>query len=113
MKWRKRTLDEIADMICGNGEGSPFIYRSSSYITRFFQDADTDHVHDGSTRYAWVASILEQMLAEPHPDAQTPAASFCRVIATLMDLADAVGEDRDRAADLNHSAPDNTAQNFK
>ena len=54
MKLRKRTLDEIADMICGNGEGTPFVYRSSSYITRFFQDADTDFVHDGSTRYAWV-----------------------------------------------------------
>jgi hypothetical protein len=49
MKWRRRTLDEIADMICGNGEGSPFIYRSSSYITRFFQDADTDW--RGTRRY--------------------------------------------------------------
>jgi hypothetical protein len=100
MKWRKRTLDEIADMICGNGEGAPFVYRSSSYLTRFFQDADTDYTHDGSTRYAWVASVLEQMLAEPHPDAQTPPATFCRVIATLMDVADAVGEDGDRAAAL-------------
>jgi hypothetical protein len=100
MKWRKRTLDEVADMICGNGEGSPFVYRSGSYITRFFQDADTDYVHDGSTRYAWVSLVLEKILAEPHPDAQTPPASFCRVIATLMDLGDAVGEDRDRAAAL-------------
>jgi hypothetical protein len=100
MKWRKRTLDEVADMICGNGEGTPFVYRSSSYITRFFQDADTDFVHDGSTRYAWVASVLEQILAEPHSDAQTPPASFCRVIATLMDVADAVGEDQDRSSAL-------------
>jgi hypothetical protein len=100
MKWKKRTLDEIANMICGNGEGSLFVYRSSSYITRFFQDADTDYVHDGSTRYAWVASVLEQLLAEPHPDAQTPPSSFCRVIGTLMDGGDAVGEDRDRAAAL-------------
>jgi hypothetical protein len=100
MKWRKRTLDEIADMICGNGENSPFIYRSSSYLTRFFQDADTDHVHDGSTRYTWAASVLEQILADPHPDARTPPASFCAVIATLMDAGNAVGEDRDRAAAL-------------
>jgi hypothetical protein len=100
MKWRKRTLDEIADMICGNGEGSPFVYRSSSFLTRFFQDADTDYTHDGSTRYAWVASVLERILAEPHPDAQTPPASFCRVIATLMDAADAVRGDCDRAAAL-------------
>jgi hypothetical protein len=100
MKWRQRTLDEIADMICGNGEGSPFVYRSSSYLTRFFQDADTDYAHDGSTRYAWVATVLERILAEPHTDAQTPPASFCQVIATLMDVGDTVGEDRGRIAAL-------------
>lgn len=100
MKWRKRTLDEIADMICGNGENPPFVYRSSSYITRFFQDADTDFAHDGSTRYAWVSSVLEEILEEPHPDAQTPPAPFCRVIATLMDVADATGNDPDRSAAL-------------
>lgn len=85
MKWRQRTLDEIADMICGNGEGTPFVYRSSSYITRFFRDADTDFAHDGSTRAAWVSGALEQILGEPHPDAQTPPPTFCRVVATLMD----------------------------
>jgi hypothetical protein len=100
MKLRKRTLDEIADMICGNGEGTPFVYRSSSYITRFFQDADTDFVHDGSTRYAWVSSVLEQILAESHPDAQTPPAAFCRVVATLMDVGDATNEGPDRKGAL-------------
>lgn len=100
MKWRQRTLDEIADMICGNGEGTPFVYRSSSYITRFFRDADTDFAHDGSTRAAWVSSVLEQILAEPHPDAQTPPPTFCRVIATLMDLGDATDGDPDRTAAL-------------
>lgn len=100
MKWKKRTLDEIADMVCGNGEGSPFVYRSSFYLTRFFQDADTDYVHDGSTRYIWVASVLEKLLAEPHADAQMPPPSFCRVIATLMDIADAVDGDQDRLAAL-------------
>jgi hypothetical protein len=89
MKWRQRTLDEIADLICGNGEGTPFFYRSSSYITRFFRDADTDFAHDGSTRAAWVSGVLEHILAEPHADAQTPPSTFCRVIATLMDVGDA------------------------
>ena len=87
-------------MICGNGEGSPFIYRSSSYITRFFQDADTDYVHDGSTRYAWVSSILEQVLAEPHTDAQTPPPTFCRIITTLMDMGDAANGDPERKTAL-------------
>lgn len=62
MKWKQRTLDELADMICGNGVGTPFVYRSSSYITRFFRDADTDFAHDGSTRAAWVSAVLEQFL---------------------------------------------------
>jgi hypothetical protein len=100
MKWRQRTLDEIADMICGNGEGVPFVYRSSSYITRFFRDADTDFAHDGSTRAAWISSVLEQILAEPHPDAQTPPPTFCRVIATLMDVGDATDGDPDRTTAL-------------
>jgi hypothetical protein len=100
MKWRQRTLDEIADMICGNGESVPFVYRSSSFITRFFRDADTDFAHDGSTRAAWVSSVLEQILAEPHRDAQTPSPTFCRVIETLMDVGDATDGDADRAIAL-------------
>lgn len=60
MKWKERTLDEIAELICGNGppETTFFPYRSSSYITRFFRDADTDYVHDGSTRSRWVSKSL-------------------------------------------------------
>jgi hypothetical protein len=100
MKWRQRTLDEIADLICGNGEGTPFVYRSSSYITRFFRDADTDFAHDGSTRAAWVSGVLKQILAEPHADAQTPPPTFCRVIATLMDVGDTTDGDPDRTAAL-------------
>jgi hypothetical protein len=100
MKWRQRTLDEIADMICGNGEGVPFVYRSSSYITRLFRDADTDFQHDGSTRAAWVSGVLEQILAEPHRDAQTPPPTFCRVIATLMDVGDTNERDPDRSIAL-------------
>ena len=100
MKWRQRTLDEIADMICGNGEGAPFVYRSSYYITRFFKDADTEFVHDRSSRSPWVSSVLEKILAEPHRDAQTPPAAICRVISTLMDIGDEVGGDVGRTAAL-------------
>ena len=51
MKLRRRTVTEIADMICGNEEAGPYFrYRSSSYLTEFFADADTDHEHDGGTR---------------------------------------------------------------
>lgn len=45
MVFKQRTLMQIADMICGNaneGQESFFRYRSSSYLTEFFQDCETD-----------------------------------------------------------------------
>lgn len=57
-----------------------------------FQDAGTHHAHDGSTRSCWVASTLDEILAEPHPDMQTPSPAFCRVIVTLMDTGDGFNE---------------------
>lgn len=92
----------IADMICGNykAEESLFVYRSSSYLTQFFQDCDTDYVHDGSTRNYWVADTLRRIIAEPHPNAQTPPATFSLVIQTLMDSADALNEGSDRPGAL-------------
>ena len=100
MKFRRRTLDELADMICGNfpAESSSFPYRSSSYITRFFQDADTDFEHDGSTRAWWVANTLDEILNEPSRDANTAPDTFIRVISTLMDKGDATNEGSDRSA---------------
>lgn len=103
MQFKDRTIMALADMICGNFEEkkdpqkkSFFVYRSSSYLTRFFRDCDTEYVHDGSTRNYWVADALRQILAEPHPNAQTPPATFCRVIKTLMDPADALNEGPER-----------------
>lgn len=89
-------------MICGNPrpEEGFFVYRSSSYLTRFFQDCDTEHVHDGSTRNQWVSDTLRQILAEPHPDAWTPPIAFSHVIRALMDPADAQQEGSDRQGAL-------------
>jgi hypothetical protein len=70
MQFKQRTLMQIADMICGNfvADKSLFVYRSSSSrLTEFFMDCDTDYVHDGSTRQAWVAEALRSILAEPQP----------------------------------------------
>jgi hypothetical protein len=102
MKWRDRTIEEIAEMICipQGTIGSFFVYRSSSHITRFFRDADTDYVHDGSSRAAWAADTLRKILDEPHPNAQTPPDTFCRVIRTLMDPGDAINEGPDREGAL-------------
>ena len=69
MEFKERTLTQIADMICGNFEtGETFFrYRSSSYLTEFFKDCETDYRHDGSTRKWWVAETLRQILGEPQP----------------------------------------------
>ena len=102
MKFKKRTLDELADMICGNFDAatSNFVYRSSSYITRFFQDSELDLRHDGSTRGRWVSDVLETLLGEPHSASNTPPEGFARVIKTLMDPADALNEGSDRPGAL-------------
>jgi hypothetical protein len=102
MQFKERTIMALADMICGNfkAEESFFVYRSSSLLTRFFQDCDTEYAHDGSTRNYWVADTLRKILAEPHPNAQTPPTTFSRVMTVLMDPADALHEGTHRPGAL-------------
>ncbi len=102
MEFKQRTLTQIADMICGNfkAEESFFRYRSSSFLTEFFRDCDTDYEHDGSTRNYWVAETLRKILVEPQSNANTPPEAFSRVIATLMDQGDAVNESAERKGAL-------------
>lgn len=102
MDFKQRTLMQIADMICGNykDEESVFEYRSSSYLTEFFRDCDTDYVHDGSTRQHWVAGTLEQILSEPQPGPNIPPETFGRVIRVLMDQTNAKNEGPERPSAL-------------
>lgn len=98
MPFKRRTLSQVAEMICGNAgqDGSYFRYRSSSFLTEFFQDCETDYRHDGSTRSAWVADTLQEILAGPWQDANTPPESFLLAIKMLMDKGDATDEDPER-----------------
>jgi hypothetical protein len=99
MKFKERTIAALADMICGNtdeGKEVLFLYRSSSVITRFFRDCDTDYVHDGSTRNWWVGETLKAILEEPQSAANTPPDTFARVIRTLMDIEEATAQDAGR-----------------
>ena len=95
MKFKERSIMQIAEMICGNAvdDEGHFVYRSSGYLTEFFSDCDTDYRHDGSTRRYWVAEALRQILAEPQPSANAPPETFARVINRLMDQEDAIHED--------------------
>lgn len=98
MKWKSRNVRELAHIVCGDSEH--FRYRSSSYITEFFQDCDLDYAHDGSTRWAWVASRLEEVLALPHPSPSVLPDAFIRIIRATLDKGDAQDGDPDRSKAL-------------
>jgi hypothetical protein len=85
-------------MVIGNADH--FLYRSSSYITEFFQECDLEFAHDGSTRWAWTANRLAELLAEPQPATYSLPARFMIVLRTLMDKADAQDGDPDRSKAL-------------
>lgn len=107
MEFRRRTLMQIADLICGNESAKGlFYYRSSSKITEFFRDADTDYAHNGSTRNYWVADTLANILKDPQPQPNTLPEAFLRVIRVLMDQGDALNESTERkgALDLLNAA---------
>jgi hypothetical protein len=102
MEFKQRTLMQIANMICGNynEEDTLFEYRSSSKLTEFFQDCDTDYVHNGGTRNYWVADSLKDILAQPQQGPNVPPEAFARVIKTLMDQSGAIHESADRLGAL-------------
>ena len=102
MEWKRRAVEELADMVSGGREHNVgyFRYRSSSYITEFFRIIDTDYTHDGTTRNTWIAGVLTEILNEPHPDARTPPDTFCRLIRALMDKGDAKNEGPERTEAL-------------
>ena len=102
VKFKRRTLNQLGDLICGNfpAEESFFLYRSSSYLTEFFADIETDYAHDGSTRVYWVADALAEILAEPQPAPNIPPETFARVIRRLMDQEDARNEGPQRPGAL-------------
>lgn len=87
-------------MICGNDEPGFFEYRSSSYLTRFFEDCDTDFQHDGSTRHTWVFGVLQAILDEPPAGPNMLPETFARVVRVLMDPSDAHNEGPDRPGAL-------------
>lgn len=105
VKFKRRSLEALGSLIVGNvgrddaqseEEARYFPYRSSSYITEFFQELDTEYQHDGSTRHRWVADVLELMLAEPHEGPTHPPDIFCRLIDQLMSPSDRFNEGPDR-----------------
>jgi hypothetical protein len=98
MKFKNRNLRAIAEAIIGDSDLFP--YRSSSYITQFFEECDLDFVHDGSTRWAWTADRIAELLQEPQPTAHALPDRFVHVLRVLMHKSDAEPEDPDRSLAL-------------
>lgn len=108
MKLSSRTIDALADFICGHARdgrtetASPFIYRSSSALTRFFKNAGLPFVHRGETRKRWVEERLEELNAGPATAPQLPADTLTRLVCELMHPAEFATKDRTTAlAELN------------
>lgn len=98
MEWKRRNLRELGRIICGDADH--FMYRSSKYITQFFEDCDLDYVHRGETRPAWCADRVKDVLAMPHTSSAKPPDAFLRVIRRVLDKDEAQEDDNDRSKAL-------------
>jgi len=55
------TLEQLAELICGDGDRFPQ-YRTGGQLTRFFQNVGfSNYRHDGTTRKWWVLNVLQQL----------------------------------------------------
>jgi len=62
---RKENIDfdiELSKRICGDNDNYP--YRSSYYLTKFFQELGFNYEHDGTTRRFWVEKVLKELSIE-------------------------------------------------
>lgn len=98
MEWKQRNLREMGRIVCGDAEH--FEYRSSKYITQFFEDCDLDYVHRGETRTEWCAARVMDVLAMPHTSSSKPPDAFLRIIRRVLDLNEAQDDDIDRSKAL-------------
>lgn len=94
MKFKSRNLRAIANMVIGDSDHFP--YRSSFYITQFFEECDFEFVHDGSTRAIWTSERLSELLEDPQPAAFHLPARFLIVLRNLLDQSEAEDNDPGR-----------------
>ena len=82
------------------GDADNFHYRSSRYITEFFEDCELEFVHRGETRPVWAAEKIEEVLAMPHPSPTIMPDAFVRIIQRLLDRGEATDDDEQRSKAL-------------
>lgn len=93
MRFKDRNLRGIAECIVGDQQYFP--YRSSFYISEFFDECDLPYVHDGSTRWWWTAERLKELLEEPCATDSLPE-KFINLLRVLMYKSDATEDDPER-----------------
>lgn len=55
------TKNKIAEFICGDLKEKHPIYRSSFYLSKFFQEVGINEVHDGSSRNPWTSNVINRL----------------------------------------------------
>ena len=100
MQFKPRNLRPIAEMVVGNLDHQWFQYRSSFYITRFFEECEMDFAHDGSSRVPWTEGVLAELLNDAQPGTNQLPERFAIVLRTLMDKREAQDGDADRSLAL-------------
>lgn len=58
------TKEKISEFICGDDSTRYPIYRSSTFLSKFFQDISINVIHDGSTRKWWVLSVVSELSSQ-------------------------------------------------
>jgi hypothetical protein len=55
------TKYKIAEFVCGDNKEKHPVYRSSTNLTRFFQEIGINVIHDGSSRNPWAYAIINEL----------------------------------------------------
>jgi hypothetical protein len=83
MKLPERILEPLAQMVIGDNPLFP--YRSSYFITRFFNRCGLDYKHDGSTRCIWTRGVLAELNLGPSNSPDLPSIGILQVIDEMLD----------------------------
>jgi hypothetical protein len=86
MKLHERVLESLAAMVVGDHPQFP--YRSSSYITEYFQRCGLQVAHDGTTRKWWAKERLAELNLGPASVPDLPSDDLLSIVAELFDPLD-------------------------
>lgn len=84
MRFRLSALDQLAAMICGDGE-IPFPYRTANEIGRFFSGLGVDSVPQaGKSRNPWCLESLQAINIQSPEEGDSPSDEMRAVVEELM-----------------------------